>query len=70
MLGIDPTHATDGAPPRCVRCGAPIGVYEPLVYEDAAGKRVTSALLRLPRDLREHPGDVAFFHLACAAGAV
>lgn len=67
MLGLD-TH-TDGAPPSCLRCGAPIGAYEPLVYEGPGGERVTSALLRLPREMREHPSGVAFFHLACAVGA-
>jgi hypothetical protein len=66
VLRIDP-HTTDGAPPCCLRCGAPIGAYEPLVYEDAGGERVTSALLRLPREVREHPDGVAFYHLACSA---
>jgi hypothetical protein len=67
VLGIHDTHTPDGAPPCCRRCGAPIGAYEPLVYETADGARVTSALLRLPRDLRERPSGTAFFHLACAA---
>ncbi|WP_445151259.1 hypothetical protein [Baekduia sp. Peel2402] len=65
----DDTHTTAGAPPCCLRCRAPIGAYEPLVYEGPDGERVTSALLRLPRDLREHPSGVAFFHLACATAA-
>jgi hypothetical protein len=61
--------ATSGEPPRCRRCGAPIGVYEPLVYEAGDGAPVRSAFLRLPPELGREPQRAAFFHVACHAAA-
>jgi len=63
---LRPEPAADVAPlPRCAVCAEPIGVFEPLVYEDACARPVDSAVLRLPAALRRAPGDATFFHAAC-----
>lgn len=65
-----PFHDASDVPPlpRCVQCGEPIGVFEPLVYETGEPRRVVrSAVLRLPDELRHGSGGghAAFFHAAC-----
>jgi hypothetical protein len=58
------TDQTDTLP-RCAHCDQPIGVYEPLIYADAAGVPVRSAYLRLPPRLRQAHQAVTYFHVAC-----
>jgi hypothetical protein len=60
------TDPTD-TPPRCAHCDQPIGVYEPLIYEDDAGVPVESAYLRLPPRLRHAHQAATYFHVACFA---
>ena len=55
--------------PTCARCGDPIGVYEPMWWEQPDGSIVDSARLALGEDARSGGARSRFFHHGCLAPA-